>query len=385
MSEKEINNTIEEKEEDSLKKDKRKFAAIDDSTKITQSTDKLSKIHENYNDNDIIPENDNIDDSNKITHSTDKLSKIDENYSDIIPENDNIVYFLILSHGSVDFKDNVPVYIDIPKNIDYFNKITYAPFGFTNYGTNDTLMLKSITEKIKTLYEQSNTPIVENKLIDVLQQVDCVLKMQKEYIEKSKTYPNRDEHIKGICGRKMILEREDILYQSVLYTKSIENNKPIIQKSFSISEDDSEEMNIYVIFAKGENGFLYEGDEVLNSQLFRDYLSTIFYDDDNEVLENQNIISTEGLLEFAEFCNYKNVVFIDYSCDVCINYSGEKVPRNEVMNIRNEKITTNLVGRGGIHKKLKKSKKRRVTRKLRKSKKVKKNRKPKTRKYKNKR
>jgi len=351
MSDKEISNTIEEKEEDSLKKDKRKFAAIDD--------------------------------SNKITQSTDELSKIDENYSDIIPENDNIVYFLILSHGSVDFKDNVPVYIDIPKNIDYFNKITYAPFGFTNYGTNDTLMLKSITEKIKTLYKQTNTPIVENKLIDVLQDFDCVLKTQKEYIEKSKTFSNRDEHIKSRCGHKMIVEKEDILYQSIVYSKTIENNKPIIQKSFSISEDDSEEMNIYVIFAKGENGFLYEGDEVLNSEVFRDYLSTISYNDDNAVLEYQSQTSTEELLEFAEFCNYKNVVLIDYSCDVCINYSGENVPRNEVMNIRNEKITTNLVGRG-IHKKLKKSKKRRVTRKLRKSKKVKKNRKNKTRKYNNK-
>lgn len=45
MSEKENNNIIEEKEEDSVKKDKRKFAAIDE----------LSKIDENYT--DIIPEN----------------------------------------------------------------------------------------------------------------------------------------------------------------------------------------------------------------------------------------------------------------------------------------------------------------------------------------
>lgn len=355
MSEKENNNTIEEKEEDSVKKDKRKFAAIDDSSKIAQSRDELSKI--------------------------------DENYNDIIPENDNIVYFLILSHGSVDFKDNVPVYIDIPKNINYFNKITYAPFGFSNYKTNDTLMLNSITEKIKTLYEQTNTPIVENKLIDVLQDVDCVLKTQKEYIEKSKTYSNRDEHIKSRCGHKMIVEKEDSLYQSIVYSKTIENNKPIIQKTFSISEDDSEEMNIYVVFAKGEEGTLREGDKVLNSEEFREYLDTIFIDD-NDVLENQNIISTEDLLEFADFCNYKNVVLIDYSCDVCINYSGEKVPRNEVMNIRNEKITTNIVGRG-IYKKLKlrksKSKKRKVSRKLRKSKKIKKNRKNKTRKYKHKR
>lgn len=99
------------------------------------------------------------------------------------------------------------------------------------------------------------------------------------------------------------------------------------------------------------------------------------------MLEYQSVTSTEDLLGYADFCNYKNVVLIDYSCDVCINYSGENVPRNQVINIRNEKINTNLFGRG-IHKKLKKSKKRRVTRKLQKSKKVKKNRKNKTRKYK---
>jgi hypothetical protein len=349
MSAKENNNTPEEA---LMINDKRKFTAINDSTNT----------------------------QNKM-----KLSEIDENYSDIIPENDNIVYFLILSHGSVRFKNNdQPDYISVPDNIDYFNKITYAPFGFWNYGTNDKLMLTSITDKINKMYNETNTPIVENNLIDVLQEVDCVLKMQKEYIEKSKTFSNRDEHIQGICGHKMILEREDQLYQSIIYSKTIENNKPIIQKTFSIDDDDSEEMNIYVIFAKGKNGFLHEGDEILNSEVFRDYLSTIFYDDNDAVLEYQNVTSTEDLLGFADFCNYKNVVLLDYSCDTCINNSGEKVPRNEVIKLRNEKISTNLVGRG-IHKKLKKSKKRRATHKLRKSNKFKKNRKNKTRKYKHKR
>jgi len=37
-----------------------------------------------------------------------KLSEIDENYNDITPENDSIVYFLILAHGAVNYIDYEP-------------------------------------------------------------------------------------------------------------------------------------------------------------------------------------------------------------------------------------------------------------------------------------
>jgi len=268
------------------------------------------------------------------------FNQIDTNYNDIIPENDSIVYFLILSHGSVIFRnDTEPDYINMPKNIEYLNKITYAPFGFFNYETNDTLILNAITEKIKTSYSENNTPIVENKLIEGLQNVDCVLQMQKKDFEKNK------DNTKYRCGLKMLIERENQLYQSVVYYKPLENNVPIINKSFSISKDDAKDMNIFVVFEKGKDGFLYEGGTVLNSEAYKDFISTSV-DDESEIEGLQNSITTEELLEFADFCNYKNVVIIDYSCDGCRKYNGEKVPRNEVIKIRREKIDQKLVGRG---------------------------------------
>jgi len=202
-------------------------------------------------------------------------------------------------------------------------------------------MLNSIEKKINTSYSENNEPIVEDKLIEGLQEVDCVLQMQKEFIERSK-HENSYPHIKARCGHKMIVNRENQLYQSAVYSKTIDI--PFINKSFSITRYDSKEMNIYVVFAKGQSGILQEGDTVLNSELFRDYLSIV--SDDEEVLRLQNQTSTEELLEFADFCNYKNVVIIDYSCDVCLKENGEKIPRDEVMKLRREKIDTKLVGRG---------------------------------------
>jgi hypothetical protein len=315
-----------------------------------------------------------------------KLSEIDENYNDITPENDSIVYFLILAHGSVNYIDYEPGYIYIPRNIEYFNKITYAPFGFNNFATDDSLMLNSITEKINTSYSENNEPIVENKLIEGLQEVDCVLKMQKEFIERSK-HENSYPHIKARCGHKMIVNRENQLYQSAVYSKEKKDyDYEIINKSFSIEENDSKEMNIYVVFAKGQSGILQEGDTVLNSEKYIEYLGrsekqmleeskSIIeergheYDIETKLLKlkekNKKMakyITTEELLEFADFCNYKNVVIIDYSCDVCINDDGEKIPRDEVMKLRREKIDTKLVGRGS-QKHTKKSKIRRFSKK----------------------
>ena len=297
-----------------------------------------------------------------------KLSEIDENYNDITPENDSIVYFLILAHGAVNYFDYEPAYIYIPRNIEYFNKITYAPFGFNNFETDDKLMINSITEKINTLYSQNNTPIVENKLIEGLREVDCVLKMQKEFIERNK-HENSYPHIKARCGHKMIVNRENQLYQSAVYSKEKDYDYEIINKSFSIEENDSKEMNIYVVFAKGQRGMLQEGDTVLNSEKYIEYLGRSEkqmkeeikrhleekgheYDIEPDLLKikekNKKMakyITTEELLEFADFCNYKNVVIIDYSCDSCINDDGEKIPRNEVMKMR-EKIEKKLIGRG---------------------------------------
>jgi len=284
---------------------------------------------------------------------------IDDTYDDIIPENDSIVYFLILSHGAVRFNTNyIPYYVDVPHKIDYFNKITYAPVGFSNYETNDPKMLESIKTKIKVLNGHENNPIVANKLIESLRQVDCVLEDQTKNM-------NETPYLNDRCGQKMLVDRSDLLYESVVHSKTIKNNSQIMNKTFSTDKnDDGETMNIYVVFANG--GLLKTGDKVLNSKDYINYLS-ITIEDKKELLEAQSRSSTKDLLDFAEFCDYKNVVMIDYSCNTCIDDNGERVPRNLVIQERKKK---QFAGRG-IHKKLKKTKKH-ISRKLKQNRKSKK-------------
>jgi len=354
---------------------------------------------------------------------------IDDTYNDIIPENDSIVYFLILSHGSVNFINNNydsddddnddsddaddaddadaddAEYINVSNNLEYFNKITYAPFGFANYGTDDKYMLDSITTKINEFIDKNNSPLVNNKLIASLRQVDCVLEMQKEILENLKNASTVSDLFHK-CGLKILSDREQTLYGSVLYLKD-KNRKidyqdeeittQIINKKFSIGEKDSEHMNIYVVFAKG--GKLNTGDKVLNSDKYFEYLVNLkiekrkeYWDEwlekyprrikdyneemikiTNEAYEqtkkkNFNEITTQELLKFAEHYGYKNVIMIDYSCDVCINDCGKTVSRNKVMAIRD--CFHQFHGRG-IDKKLKKTKKH-ISRKLKKNRKSKK-------------
>jgi hypothetical protein len=368
--------------------------------------------------NDIIPENDHLKYNNKTIfnfHNYIAKDNIDTTYKDTIPENDSIVYFLILSHGSVNYYKNKPEYIRTPKkegkSIDYFNKITYAPLGFSNYGTDDEYMLNSITTKINKFINEKKYPLVNNELIEVLPNVDCVLEMQRESLKKLKNASTVSD-MSYKCGLKNLSDREPKLYGSVVYSKgdydcddddkdgddddNCDITTEIINKSFSIGKNDSEHMNIYVVFAKG--GKLNTGDKVLNSDKYLKYLANWkiemrkeWYDDwrnrgrinedeyeekiieitnkaYEEEIENINDVTSEELLKFARYCGYKNVIMIDYSCDVCINHDGEKVPRNLVMATRNDFHPFH--GRG-IHKKLKKTKKH-ISRKLKQNRKSKK-------------
>jgi len=84
------------------------------------------------------------------------------------------------------------------------------------------------------------------------------------------------------CGLKILSDREQTLYGSVLYLKD-KNRKidyqdeeittQIINKKFSIGEKDSEHMNIYVVFQNG--GELNTGDKVLNSDKYLEYLASV--------------------------------------------------------------------------------------------------------------
>ena len=296
-------------------------------------------------------------------------------------EDESIVYFLIICHGMYYFTNEKPDYVKIPDNIQYVNKITYSPFGLYNLEP-DTSFVKenviNICNDICPLQTESQT----EELIDLLEKRVKVLERQKYRFNirqqiKDQFFSNNNQepepNLKTRCYFKMLFDKTDHLYQNVEYSYDTpEKNIPIIQKTFKILPNDkNKELNIYVVFQK--NGKLTQGDRILNSDIYINFLNaqkrgfSLFSQD-----PNTNIITTQQLLELANFYNYKKAFILDYSCDICKDKNGNPYSRDEVMKLR-EIIRLNLVGRGRFNKKTCKQKKQRNLRVIKKRRKTKKN------------
>lgn len=115
-------------------------------------------------------------------------SSMDETYKvDIDKDTNNLVYLLILSHGSVRFRNNKPIPVTIPEEIKYINKITYAPLDCVNYIEND----RFIKHKIKEILDpnppsQDQTPLVEHNLVESLESNIQLLEIQKKKFENNR-------------------------------------------------------------------------------------------------------------------------------------------------------------------------------------------------------
>jgi hypothetical protein len=265
--------------------------------------------------------------------------------------NKPIVYFLILSHGQTNFIRNPDgqvetQYIDIPNEITYFNKITYAPFGIENImdETDEEHLIHQLQKEIPRLFSQKKAygevfaKILREKDISLLQ---SPLKILEEVEEKN----NR-------VSLHLLNRYKDQLYQSIV-NDSIHKNK-IIQKTFSLGLfiEETRTSDIFVVFQKG--GRFQNGERILhNNSIFKDYM--VFLHQHNIPLENEKDgkfiyipkINTQELLSLAVEYGYERVVMIDYSCDSCKNIDDfdDIIPRNEVMKIR-QNIKSRMLGRG---------------------------------------
>ena len=95
-------------------------------------------------------------------------------------------------------------------------------------------MLESIKTKINDLNKSGKT-IVANKLIESLREVDCVLEDQTKNMNETPFLNER-------CGQKLLMDRPESLYKSVVYSKyskTIENNSKIMKAiSYLYNEED---------------------------------------------------------------------------------------------------------------------------------------------------
>jgi len=287
-------------------------------------------------------------------------TKSKRKYNDISDPDDNtsIVYFLVVCHGIYVLKEDnqynqdkqyEPEYVKIPENIKYVNKITYAPFGFKNILPDTKCIRENVTNICTDICPSNNLP-GPDELIDLLQDDVQLLEQQRKVFnirQKHKEYYGYEsnENLKIRCFYKMLFNKEPQLYQNVVYSNpsnETKKNIPIIQKQFSIFPHEiNTKYNIYVVFEK--NGKLNKDDSILNSDRYKAYNKETYKGSYHHDMNRD--ITTQKLLEFAQYYGYENVVIFDYSCESCKDRSGNPIPRNQVMSIR-ELILSGQIGRG---------------------------------------
>ena len=260
---------------------------------------------------------------------------------------------MILCHGSYYFKHGNPEYVTIPEKLKYVNKITYPPFGLYNLIPNVKCVKEGVMNTCENIcsYNNLTSPEVLIKSLEcdvqVLEQQRKRFNIRQQYKDQHGDEPERNFNAR--CHYKILFNREDQLYQNIIYSSNNpENNVPIIQKSFAVLKtDENKEWNIYVAFQ--QNGYLNQGEKILNSDKYIEFLKSNkrshiqnFF---SETSLTQGGITTQKLLEFAAYCNYENVVIIDYSCDSCNDENGKPISRDIVMKIR-DLIVSGQIGRG---------------------------------------
>lgn len=291
----------------------------------------------------------------------------------------SVVFFLIKCHGMYYFTNDQPQYITIPSNIRYVNKITYTPFGNYNLLPNSIKLEKRVIDICDDKCQNYDLPSSDD-LIQSLKEKVPLLEEQKKLFNMKQQNKNQygietECDFTKRCYYKMLFNKEDKIFQSVIYSSNnVENNIPIIQKTFKIlPEDDPKfKFNIYVVYQK--NGMLSIGDTILSSEVYKNFLSKkrTFSTFLNYQAYDTETITTQQLLEFAEYCNYNNVFIIDYSCSVCKDENGYAFSRDKVMDM-DKLITLKQIGKG--NNKRHKSKKIHILRKYKKTNKKRNNKK----------
>ena len=247
-------------------------------------------------------------------------------------EKDSIIYVLILSHGSYEYKEEIgennilskedeegnvipliqPNIVVFPENVSFFQKITYTPFGLSNIlsSYDDSVIHSAVTEDLMPyLTEKITGDVLTDKI------KNAVL---LESIETQLAKPNIDESL--ISDLRKLLQNRDKMYQSYEYDKYQVSNIPLLNKRFdSFDEDEVEEGDEFGIFiAYQENGKLKTGLSFLNKP--------------------KQSITTQSLVNMLSIKGgYKRIILIDFSCDNCKSIYGTE-PNQEHINHMSSQI-----------------------------------------------
>ena len=222
------------------------------------------------------------------------------------PNTTGIVYFLVMSHGSMFGKETGGKFelkmTKIPKKMKMFNKLTYALVGHPNWGTEEIekKQIEEYTSRFAEFDEPGRMPLIGDDL--------------KEFIQTFETYKPKMKILKdavrdsGIYEVKPLIARPKSLFQVSLnntYTDKIFMRNPT---------RDNETTDIFVVFAKG--GAVGKQFEI-GEQILKHRKPTTSYKIQGQV------ITLKELLNMSLIRGYNKVVMIDYSCETCYQIEDE--------------------------------------------------------------
>ena len=272
------------------------------------------------------------------THTKPTISKKARTRRLLKPNATGIVYFLVLSHGSIfekrpgeiakntgledgvdteSLRQNELKMTKIPKKMQLFNKLTYTLFGHPNFTTEqmEKDQIKEYTRRFAEFNEPGSSPLIGDDL--------------KEFIQKFETYKSKLKFLQnaekndGMYEMRPLISRPKSLFQVSLnntYTNKIFMRNPGM---------DYETTDILVVFAKGgTKGKQFEiGEKILkNRKRTRSY-----------GIRNGQVITLKELLNMSLNRGYNKVVMIDYSCETCYQIDEDAfTPSYEYINAEDE-------------------------------------------------
>lgn len=267
-------------------------------------------------------------------------------------EDDSIIYLLILTHGSYEYKEETgehninskqdeegnvipliqPNNVVFPESVRFFQKITYTPFGLYNImsGNDDITAHELITHDLIPFFTEKITGV---ELTDKIKN-----EVVFESIETKLARESDDESM--ISDLRQLLENRDKIFQSYSYDKTLDSNIQLLNKRFdSFDEDEIEEgLESYhgIFIAHQENGGFETGQRSL--------------------YKPDQMLTTQDLVNMLSKKGYKRIIFIDFSCDICKSFHGAE-PNEEHLNYMKTQIP-HMIGRGKKSKRSRKIKRR---------------------------
>lgn len=306
--------------------------------------------------------------SARTSHSRQKSTRSRESDSILFNESLPTIYLLILSHGKVVFVPDSPPkprMVRIPPEIQYMNKVTYAPLGVSSFsvGHNE----RKITDSVMSIISDANSrgSIIRGSHLskELESHVEIQSPEEIKAIQKSQAKVGISLVDSGFADSYLLGRLAGQLYQSVEYTES--HPAQLMEKEYHTSSSNPN-FDIFVVYTKNAHSNLQSqlqpGDRILRPvPSARGNAMNVA----RSLSNNPVGITTSRLLEFMSSFGYENVILIDYSCDICCETgSCERIPRDVIRNYRQMILDSNgMFGRGRNKNKTRRPEKKRTSKK----------------------